>query len=49
METNFNPAGDIMGELYLEGGGGGGVVTKKKGTPGGRVASVMVDYGCKSS
>lgn len=33
METNFNPAGDIMGELYLEGEGGGGV-GEKEGTPG---------------
>lgn len=32
METNFNPAGDIMCELYLE---GGGRVGEKEGTPGG--------------
>lgn len=51
METNFNPAGDIMAELYLEEGGRGwrleggrgekGVLAKKKGTPGGRVVRLV--------
>lgn len=52
METNFNPAGDIMCELYLE---GGGRVGEKEGTPGGgwvgggvRVMAAL-DYSCKSS